>query len=82
MDQDAKNLTYMMIELLINFGEAQVVAAQLLKNAHGEGREVSPEELKQIRQERTALMADLDDAIAVAESRADSLQQEHGEDTA
>lgn len=82
MDQQSKDLTFTMIELILNFGEAQIVATQLLKNAHAEGRQVSADELKQIRHERTALMADLDDAIAIAESRVDSLPQDPGGSTA
>lgn len=70
MSQKSQNASYALIELMLGFQEAAAAAGTLLKNAHAEGRVVSPTELKAIRAERASLMADLDKAIAQAEAEA------------
>jgi hypothetical protein len=75
MNQQATNATYALIELLLNYAEAQAAGTALLKRAHAEGRLVSMDELKAIRSERIALNEDLDDAIAQAEANEAATQE-------
>lgn len=69
MSKQTDRVTYAVIEIMLGYAEAQMRAGELLKQAHDEGRQVSLDELKAIRHERTRLLAELDAAIAEAEAK-------------